>query len=203
MWNEKKKFPHFRVTPLIFWGLAPKERGNIKTWNFGIGVLQQFGTTWHVAKIVLKNHCTLLPMHQPITSCIIFASPCASLLQHASHHITACLTFDSLCTSLLQHASPLTHHAPACYSMPHLWLTMSYCSMPHVFIASQPVSACCQFDSTWVSLLPHSESLTHYESACFSMPSYDCHELDCCSMSHVFLPWVSLLQHAQRIFAMS
>ena len=39
MWNEKKKIPHFRVTPQIFWGLASKERGNIKTWNFGIGVL--------------------------------------------------------------------------------------------------------------------------------------------------------------------
>ena len=62
MWNEKFCFPHFRVTPLIFWGLPPKERGNIKTWNFGIGVLQQFGTTWHVAKIVFKNHCTLLLM---------------------------------------------------------------------------------------------------------------------------------------------
>ena len=60
MWNEKKFSPHFRVTPLIFWGLVPKERGNIETWNFGIGVLQQFGTLWHVAKIVFKNHCTLL-----------------------------------------------------------------------------------------------------------------------------------------------
>ena len=34
MWNEKKNIPHFWVTPLIFWGLPPKERGNIKTWNF-------------------------------------------------------------------------------------------------------------------------------------------------------------------------
>ena len=31
---------HFRVTAQIFWGLATKERGNLKTWNFGIGVLQ-------------------------------------------------------------------------------------------------------------------------------------------------------------------
>ena len=56
--NKPKNIFCFR--PLIFWGLAPKERGNIKTWNFGIGVLQQFGTTWHVAKIVFKNHCTLV-----------------------------------------------------------------------------------------------------------------------------------------------
>ena len=58
--RKKICFPHFRVTPLIFWGLPPKERGSIKTWHFGIGVLQQFGTTWHVAKIVFKNHCTLI-----------------------------------------------------------------------------------------------------------------------------------------------
>ena len=43
-WNLKKlfkkKFAHFRVTAQIFWGLATKERGNLKTLNFGIGVLQ-------------------------------------------------------------------------------------------------------------------------------------------------------------------
>ena len=30
---------------LIFWGPATKEKGNIETWNFWIGVQQQFGTT--------------------------------------------------------------------------------------------------------------------------------------------------------------
>ena len=34
----------FRVTVQIFWGPATKERGNIETLNFGIGVQQQFGT---------------------------------------------------------------------------------------------------------------------------------------------------------------
>ena len=34
-----------RVTFQIFWGPATKERGNIETWNFGIGVQQQVGTT--------------------------------------------------------------------------------------------------------------------------------------------------------------
>ena len=41
-------FAHFRVTFQIFWGPATKERSNIKNWNFGIGVLQQFGTTKNV-----------------------------------------------------------------------------------------------------------------------------------------------------------
>ena len=34
----------FRVTVQIFWGPATKERGNIETLNFGIGVQQQIGT---------------------------------------------------------------------------------------------------------------------------------------------------------------
>ena len=39
-------FAHFRVTLQIFWCPATKERDNIETWNFGIGVQQQFGTTY-------------------------------------------------------------------------------------------------------------------------------------------------------------
>ena len=35
----------FRVTVNIFWGPATKERGNIETCNFKIGVRQLFGTT--------------------------------------------------------------------------------------------------------------------------------------------------------------
>ena len=31
---------YFRVIAQIFWGLATKERGNLKTRHFGIGVLQ-------------------------------------------------------------------------------------------------------------------------------------------------------------------
>ena len=42
--NKNCFFAHFRVTVKIFRGPATKERGNIKTLNFGIGVLQQFGT---------------------------------------------------------------------------------------------------------------------------------------------------------------
>ena len=42
---KKFSFAHFRVTVQIFKGPATKERGNFKTCNFGIGVLQQFGTT--------------------------------------------------------------------------------------------------------------------------------------------------------------
>ena len=42
--NKNCFFAHFRVTFKIFRGPATKERGNIKTLNFGIGVLQQFGT---------------------------------------------------------------------------------------------------------------------------------------------------------------
>ena len=40
---KKIFFVDFRVTVQMF-----KERGNIKTCNFGIGVQQQFGTTYHV-----------------------------------------------------------------------------------------------------------------------------------------------------------
>ena len=35
-----------RVTAQIIWGPVTKERGHIETWNFGIGVQQQFGTTY-------------------------------------------------------------------------------------------------------------------------------------------------------------
>ena len=42
--NGTKKIADIRVTVNIFWGPATKERGNIKTWNFGFGVQQQFGT---------------------------------------------------------------------------------------------------------------------------------------------------------------
>ena len=52
MWNEKKCFPHF-----------------------GIGVLQQFGTTWHVAKIVLKNHCTLMYSTR-VVQCTLYSTVC-------------------------------------------------------------------------------------------------------------------------------
>ena len=40
--NENISFAHFRVTAEIFCGLATKERGNIKTWHFGIGVLPSY-----------------------------------------------------------------------------------------------------------------------------------------------------------------
>ena len=38
----------FRVTVQIFLGPTTKEIGHIKTWNFGFGVQQQFGTTYNV-----------------------------------------------------------------------------------------------------------------------------------------------------------
>ena len=45
MLNKKTFIAHFRVTVQIFKGPATIERGNFKACNFGIGVLQQFGTT--------------------------------------------------------------------------------------------------------------------------------------------------------------
>ena len=38
-----------------------KLKSNIKKWNFGIGVLQTFGTTWKVSKIFLN----ITPPYQP------------------------------------------------------------------------------------------------------------------------------------------
>ena len=45
-YNKTILFVYF-WTAQIFKGLATKERYNIKTWNFGIGVQQQFSTTYN------------------------------------------------------------------------------------------------------------------------------------------------------------
>ena len=83
----KHFFPHFRVTPLIFW-VHPRK--DIKTWNFGIGVLQQFGTSWHVAKIVFKNHCTLLHIRyifmSPIPTSWWIGCACSVQCAHCTVH---------------------------------------------------------------------------------------------------------------------
>ena len=65
-----------RVTVQIFWGPATKERGNMKTWNFGIGIPHT--TIWHniesVAFFLLQNHPT---GHQYNNSAFVASHMCS------------------------------------------------------------------------------------------------------------------------------
>ena len=94
MWNENFFVPHFRVTALIFWGLAPKERGYIKTWNFW-----NWGPTtiWHYCmSLILKVKKSLHPSVYSLAMWIMYQHCITATYRMSAHSCWQC----RLCVSL-------------------------------------------------------------------------------------------------------
>ena len=80
-------FADFKEKVNIFWCLVTKEKGNIKTWNFGTGVLYQFGTPPFLREClknfvaaIIRLDWVVLPGDQvTAVCCICVHSACSTL----------------------------------------------------------------------------------------------------------------------------